>query len=149
MLKMMTELLILERIAEGDMGMADEVKVSAKASRMGGSQVYLAHNEVFSVEDLLRALAIHSPSYRSVSSILKQGLDRQPLSEEDPEQGQRDRDDRNPVVDRPVDRPPEPVVAETGKAGVPALPERPGARVLQALEAVPQMAWQHQEALDQ
>jgi transposase len=35
-----------------------------------------------------RALAIHSPSYRSVSSILKQGLDRQPLSEEDPEQGE-------------------------------------------------------------
>jgi transposase len=35
-----------------------------------------------------RALAIHSPSYRSVSSILKQGLDRQPLSAEDPEQGE-------------------------------------------------------------
>ena len=35
-----------------------------------------------------RALAIHSPSYRSVSSILKQGLDRQPLSEEEPEQGE-------------------------------------------------------------
>jgi transposase len=35
-----------------------------------------------------RALAIHSPSYRSVSSILKQGLDRQPLSEEDAEQGE-------------------------------------------------------------
>ena len=34
-----------------------------------------------------RALAIHSPSYRSVSSILKQGLDRQALPEEDPEQG--------------------------------------------------------------
>ena len=35
-----------------------------------------------------RALAIHSPSYRSVSSILKQGLDRQVLPEEDPEQGE-------------------------------------------------------------
>jgi transposase len=35
-----------------------------------------------------RALAIHSPSYRSVSSILKQGLDRQSLSEEEPEQGE-------------------------------------------------------------
>ena len=29
-----------------------------------------------------RALAIHSPSYRSVTSILKQGLDRQPLPED-------------------------------------------------------------------
>jgi len=35
-----------------------------------------------------RALAIHSPSYRSVSSILKQGLDRQSLAAEDPEQGE-------------------------------------------------------------
>ena len=33
-----------------------------------------------------RALAIHSPSYRSVSSILKQGLDHQPLPEEDSDQ---------------------------------------------------------------
>ena len=35
-----------------------------------------------------RALAIHSPSYRSVSSILKQGLDRQPLPEEESAQGE-------------------------------------------------------------
>ena len=35
-----------------------------------------------------RALAIHSPSYRDASSILKQGLDRQPLLEEGPEQGE-------------------------------------------------------------
>jgi hypothetical protein len=33
-------------------------------------------------------LAIHSPSYRSVSSILKQGLDRQPVAEEDAAQGE-------------------------------------------------------------
>lgn len=33
-------------------------------------------------------MAIHSASYRSVSSILKQGLDRQPLSEQEAEQGE-------------------------------------------------------------
>ncbi|RKZ11820.1 D-alanyl-D-alanine carboxypeptidase [bacterium] len=60
MLKMMTELLVLERVAEGDLAMDDPVRVSAKASRMGGSQVYLAHNEVFPVVELLQALAIHS-----------------------------------------------------------------------------------------
>lgn len=60
MLKMLTELIVLERIAEGDLSLADEVKVSAKASKMGGSQVYLKHNEVFTVEELLLALAIHS-----------------------------------------------------------------------------------------
>ena len=35
-----------------------------------------------------RALAIHSPSYRSVASILKQGLDGQPLPEAEPTQGE-------------------------------------------------------------
>lgn len=60
MLKMMTELIVLERIAEGDLSMTDEVTVSARASRMGGSQVYLKHGEVFTVEELLMALAIHS-----------------------------------------------------------------------------------------
>jgi transposase len=34
----------------------------------------------------VRALAIHSPNYRSVTSILKQGLDRQPLPEGEPAQ---------------------------------------------------------------
>jgi D-alanyl-D-alanine carboxypeptidase (penicillin-binding protein 5/6) len=60
MLKMMTELLVLERIAAGDLSLEDEVKVSAKASKMGGSQVYLKQGEVFTVEELLQALAIHS-----------------------------------------------------------------------------------------
>ena len=34
-----------------------------------------------SIAACARALAIHSPSYRSVTSILKQGLDQQPLPE--------------------------------------------------------------------
>jgi D-alanyl-D-alanine carboxypeptidase (penicillin-binding protein 5/6) len=60
MLKMMTELIVLEHVAEGDMAMDDTVTVSARASRMGGSQVYLAHHERFTVAELLSALAIHS-----------------------------------------------------------------------------------------
>ncbi len=67
MLKMMTELIVLERIAEGDLAMDEKVRVSAKASRMGGSQVYLAHNEVFTVEELLEALAIHSANDAAVA----------------------------------------------------------------------------------
>jgi len=67
MLKMMTELLILESIAEGDIKMDDKVKVSAKSSKMGGSQVYLKHNEVFTVEELLIALAIHSANDAAVA----------------------------------------------------------------------------------
>jgi len=67
MLKMMTELIVLEHIAEGDMTLDEKVKVSAKASKMGGSQVYLKHGEVFSVEELLGALAIHSANDAAVA----------------------------------------------------------------------------------
>jgi len=67
MLKMMTELIVLERIAEGDMSLEEKVEVSAHASRMGGSQVYLKHGEVFSVGELLMALSIHSANDASVA----------------------------------------------------------------------------------
>jgi len=67
MLKMMTELLVLEHVAEGDLKLEDPVKVSAKASNMGGSQVYLKHGEVFTVEELLHALAIHSANDAAVA----------------------------------------------------------------------------------
>lgn len=60
MLKMMTELIILEHVAEGGISMDETVTVSAKASKMGGSQVYLKQGEEFTVEELLQALAIHS-----------------------------------------------------------------------------------------
>lgn len=67
MLKMMTELIVLEHVAEGDLSLDEEVKVSAKASNMGGSQVYLKHGEVFTVEELLHALAIHSANDAAVA----------------------------------------------------------------------------------
>ena len=67
MLKMMTELIVLEHVAEGDVKMDDKVKVSAKSSKMGGSQVYLKHGEVFTVEELLLALAIHSANDAAVA----------------------------------------------------------------------------------
>lgn len=67
MLKMMTELIVLERVAKGDLRLEDKVRVSANASKMGGSQVYLAHGEEFPVEELLHALAIHSANDASAA----------------------------------------------------------------------------------
>lgn len=67
MLKMMTELIVLEHVATGDIAFDDMITISARASNMGGSQVYLKHNTQFSVEDLLRALAIHSANDAAVS----------------------------------------------------------------------------------
>ena len=60
MVKMMVELVVLEKISAKELSLTDSVRVSGFASKMGGSQVYLKDGEVFSVEDLLRALAIHS-----------------------------------------------------------------------------------------
>ncbi len=60
MLKMMTELLVLEAAGRGELSLADTVTVSANASNVGGSQVYLKAGEKFTVHDLLMALCIHS-----------------------------------------------------------------------------------------
>jgi len=67
MLKMMTELIVLEHIQEGDLTLDEVVTVSAKSSNMGGSQVYLKHGEKFTVEELLQALAIHSANDAAVA----------------------------------------------------------------------------------
>ncbi len=67
MLKMMTELIVLEHIAEGDLKYEEIVTVSARSSKMGGSQVYLKHGETFTVEELLKALAIHSANDAAVA----------------------------------------------------------------------------------
>lgn len=60
MTKMMTALIALERIQDGELSWDDRVSTSAKASRMGGSQVYLRHREVFTVRELMAAVIIHS-----------------------------------------------------------------------------------------
>lgn len=72
MVKMMTQLLVMERIAEGDIALTDTVTVSARASRMGGSQVWLKHRERFTVEQMLEALAIHSAN--DVAVVLAEHL---------------------------------------------------------------------------
>jgi len=67
MVKMMTELIVLEHVAIGEISEDDLVTVSAKASRMGGSQVYLKQGETFTVHELLQALAIHSANDAAVA----------------------------------------------------------------------------------
>jgi D-alanyl-D-alanine carboxypeptidase (penicillin-binding protein 5/6) len=58
--KIMTVLLVVEHVAEGRISLDDIVTVSAAASLMGGSQVYLRHNEKVPVRELLAAAAIRS-----------------------------------------------------------------------------------------
>lgn len=60
MVKMMLMLLVAERVADGRLSWDDPVTTSARASRTGGSQVYLRHGEVFSLEEMVKAVAIAS-----------------------------------------------------------------------------------------
>ena len=66
-LKMMTLLVIEEKIADGSIKLSDPVKVSTKACKTGGSQVYLDPRETFSVQELLYALMIQSANDAAVA----------------------------------------------------------------------------------
>ncbi len=59
-LKLMDLYIVLDLVQQGRLNLTDMVSVSAAASNMGGSQVYLKEGERFSVEDLLYALMIQS-----------------------------------------------------------------------------------------
>ncbi len=60
LVKIMLELVTLNEIEAGRLSLEDSVSTSAYASRIGGSQVYLAEGERFTVEELLKAISIHS-----------------------------------------------------------------------------------------
>lgn len=66
-LKLMDLLIILERIEARQLSLTDPVTVSAKASKTGGSQVWLAEKEVFPVEELLYALMVQSANDAAVA----------------------------------------------------------------------------------
>jgi D-alanyl-D-alanine carboxypeptidase (penicillin-binding protein 5/6) len=60
MIKMMTLLVVMDEIKSGQLSLDDPVTVSAKASQLGGSQVYLKQGEVFPVRELIAATHVHS-----------------------------------------------------------------------------------------
>jgi serine-type D-Ala-D-Ala carboxypeptidase (penicillin-binding protein 5/6) len=66
-LKLMDLLIILEHIQQQRLALQDQVVVSAKASKTGGSQVWLAEKEVFTVDELLYALMVQSANDAAVA----------------------------------------------------------------------------------
>lgn len=60
MTKMMSLLIIMENIDNGNLKMDEIVKVSKHAASMGGSQIYLEENEEMKVEDMLKGITIGS-----------------------------------------------------------------------------------------
>jgi D-alanyl-D-alanine carboxypeptidase (penicillin-binding protein 5/6) len=67
MTKMMLMLIVAERVRDGGLHWDDRITTSAWASKVGGSQVYLKEGEVFSLSEMMEAIAIHSANDASVA----------------------------------------------------------------------------------
>jgi D-alanyl-D-alanine carboxypeptidase (penicillin-binding protein 5/6) len=65
--KIMTLLLTFEQLEAGKVKLTDEVSVSAHASGMGGSQVYLAEGEVQTLETMIKCIVVSSGNDASVA----------------------------------------------------------------------------------
>ena len=58
--KVMSLLLIMEAIDNGELNLSDNVTCSKAAASMGGSQIWLEENEVLTVEEMLKAICLNS-----------------------------------------------------------------------------------------
>ena len=65
--KLMTMLVVMEKLKAGEVKLTDQVKVSRRASHMGGSQVFLQEGEVFSLENMMKAITIASANDASLA----------------------------------------------------------------------------------
>jgi serine-type D-Ala-D-Ala carboxypeptidase (penicillin-binding protein 5/6) len=72
-IKLMDLLIILEKMEQGSLKLDDSVSVTAEASTMGGSQVFLKEKEVFKVDDLLYALMVQSANDAAVALAIHVG----------------------------------------------------------------------------
>lgn len=65
--KVMTLLLIMEALDSGRISLADSVSCSSKASKMGGSQIWLDETENLTVDEMLKAICVVSANDCSVA----------------------------------------------------------------------------------
>lgn len=67
MTKIMTMILVLEAVEQGRLSLNNEVVASERAASFGGTQVWLEPGEKFTVEELLKAVAVGSANDASVA----------------------------------------------------------------------------------
>ena len=65
--KMMLMLIVADKIHDGSLKLTDNVTSSRKAAAMGGSQVYLKEGETFSLDDMMKAVVVHSANDAAVA----------------------------------------------------------------------------------
>lgn len=71
--KIMTLLLIMEALDNGQLKLTDKVSTSEYAASMGGSQIFLEQGEEMSVEDMIKGIALASGNDASVAMAEKLG----------------------------------------------------------------------------
>lgn len=59
-IKLMDMMVIMDRIAAGQLSLSNQVTVTAASSKIGGTQVWLEPREVFTIEELMYALMLQS-----------------------------------------------------------------------------------------
>jgi serine-type D-Ala-D-Ala carboxypeptidase (penicillin-binding protein 5/6) len=65
--KMMLTLIVAQKLQDGSLKLDDKVTTSRKAAKMGGSQVYLMEGESFPLDDMMKAIMVHSANDASVA----------------------------------------------------------------------------------
>ncbi len=65
--KIMTMILVMEALESGQITLEDKVNISEHAFSMGGSQIWLEPGEIFTVDELLRAVAVQSANDAAVA----------------------------------------------------------------------------------
>lgn len=65
--KMMLMEIVAEKLDDGSLKLTDQIVTSRKADKMGGSQVYLKEGESFSLDDMMKAVVVHSANDASVA----------------------------------------------------------------------------------
>jgi len=65
--KMMIAMIVAEKLADGSLKLNTMITSSRNAAEMGGSQVYLKEGETFSLEDMMKAIMVHSANDASVA----------------------------------------------------------------------------------
>lgn len=58
--KLMVACVVMEKLATGGVKLTDRITVTRNAANIGGSQVYLKEGETFTLEELMKAMMIHS-----------------------------------------------------------------------------------------
>lgn len=67
MTKIMTLLIIMEELENGNLSYDETIRISERAASMGGSQIFLEEGEEMTVEDLLKGVAVASGNDASVA----------------------------------------------------------------------------------